>query len=396
MNNFLTPAGQARRLSGGLLVLTLSAFGAGGVQAQALNYVPANAQNVAGTYTDLGTTGTVIATANTDDANSAPQTIPFTFNYNGTAFTQFVLNTNGVIRLGATAPSTAQLYYDNDPASTGDVDPLVSTNPADVNLIMPLNTNLEAAAGAVASYSYATTGTAPARVCTIQWTNVSDKDDTGASAANVKQYANISFQAKLYETGVIEFVYGPTTPGTGAAGIKFANVGLKGSGLATGQVALALKPSPTTLWSTSTFIGINYTTQSHDISKTAPPDLGRTYRFGPGANTACLAVTDLLATTNAAGTATSIRFIETGAATSYNRHLCGHRGRYSNPDSGPYGLPHQPHWPHALLQLHRDGGGQLRGRGHRTRIPAHVPYHTLLWGHGSGPARRLRDWQRGH
>ncbi|HXC05582.1 MAG TPA: hypothetical protein VNZ86_12560 [Bacteroidia bacterium] len=70
-----------------------------------LNYGPAGATNVTGTYTDLGTNGSVITTANFDDANSAPQNIGFTFTYNGTAFTQFVLNTNGFIKLGNTNPS---------------------------------------------------------------------------------------------------------------------------------------------------------------------------------------------------------------------------------------------------------------------------------------------------
>ena len=63
-------------------------------QAQTLNYTPGSAVNTAGTFTDLGTTGTVITTANTDDANSAAQPIGFTFSYNGTSFTQFVLSTN--------------------------------------------------------------------------------------------------------------------------------------------------------------------------------------------------------------------------------------------------------------------------------------------------------------
>ena len=77
-------------------------------QAQTLNYVPASAINTAGTYTDLGTTGTAITTANTDDANSAAQPIGFTFTFNGTAFTQFMLNTNGLIKLGSTAPSSGR------------------------------------------------------------------------------------------------------------------------------------------------------------------------------------------------------------------------------------------------------------------------------------------------
>lgn len=66
--------------------------------------------NVAGTYTDLAATGTAIATTSTDDANSTAQAIGFTFDYNGMPFTQFVLNTNGFIKLGATPPSAANMF----------------------------------------------------------------------------------------------------------------------------------------------------------------------------------------------------------------------------------------------------------------------------------------------
>ncbi|MBA3706921.1 MAG: hypothetical protein H0W84_13780, partial [Bacteroidetes bacterium] len=80
-----------------------------------LSYLAANSTNTAGTYIDLGTNGTVITTADFDDANSAPQAIGFTFNFGCSSFTQFVLNTNGFIKLGNTNPSIAALFY-----STGD------------------------------------------------------------------------------------------------------------------------------------------------------------------------------------------------------------------------------------------------------------------------------------
>src|SRR5689334_15897116 len=83
----------------------LSLLFCAGVAYSQFNYTAAKAQNVAGTYTDLGNSGTVISTGgNFDNANSSAQTIGFTFYFNGTSFTQFVLNTNGFIRLGSTAP----------------------------------------------------------------------------------------------------------------------------------------------------------------------------------------------------------------------------------------------------------------------------------------------------
>jgi hypothetical protein len=68
-----------------------------------LDYKAASGVNTTGTYTDLGTTGTAITVANNDDANSAATPIGFTFNFNGTSFTDFSLNTNGFIKLGTTA-----------------------------------------------------------------------------------------------------------------------------------------------------------------------------------------------------------------------------------------------------------------------------------------------------
>lgn len=244
-------------------------------QAQ-LGYAAGNALNTTTTYTDLGTNGTAIATANTDDANSAAQDIGFSFTYNGTAFTQFVLNTNGLIKLGNVVPSTAALYYD---AGQG-VDPLDPLAGAPfTNLIMPFNADLQPGT-APAEYRVQTTGTAPTRVCTIQWKNVSDKPYPGANS-EPSQYANFSFQAKLYENGNIEFVYGAATASASVAAAKYPNVGLKGSSTDVNQVVLATKLSATA-WSGTAFINRNYSEQAHNISKLVLPDAGRTYRFVPG------------------------------------------------------------------------------------------------------------------
>ncbi|MFD2718776.1 T9SS type A sorting domain-containing protein [Hymenobacter monticola] len=248
--------------------------------AQTFNYTPTNAQNVAGTYTDLGTTGAAIATANTDDDNSAAQNIGFTFNYNGAAFTQFVLNTNGFIRLGAAAPSAAALFLQESTTPTIP-DPISSTNPANVNIIAPFNMDLAAGTAAGGTeYRVATTGTAPNRVCTIQWKNVSDK-----TALYDLQYSSISFQVKLYETtNNVEFVYNTATQGPNADDYRFAVVGLKGSSSANGQTVLVNKTGPgTTLWSAATFITGFYTnaTGAFNYSGNVRPDAGRTYRFTP-------------------------------------------------------------------------------------------------------------------
>lgn len=254
---------------------------------QALNYVPAGATVVAGTYTDLANTGSIIGTSNTDNANSAAQDIGFSFAYNGSVFTQFVLNTNGAIRLGSTAPAAA-LYYDNNPASTTNTDPLLSTAAANSNLLLPFNFDLISGTKG-AEYRVATTGSVGSRVCTIQWKNVADKPGAGVDAANVTQFANFSFQLKLYETSNrIEFVYGTVTPSTGVLGRRYISAGLKGSGLNQGQVLLATKliSSP---WSTTLFQNAIYTGSYYSISNQTLPVPGSTYRFEPVAATATIA-----------------------------------------------------------------------------------------------------------
>ena len=258
---------------GGLLGGTLAAH------SQALNYTTATAANVAGTYTDLGTAGTAIATTSTDDDNSAAQPIGFTFNFNGKSFTQFVLNTNGLIRLGSAPPSTTSIFgvYEAGQPATG-TEPISSADKADVDLIMPFNFDLLEGTG-TPGYRVATTGTAPNRVCTIQWKNVSDKSGT----TRLSQYANFSFQAKLYETtNRVEFVYDTPTASSNPAISRFPTVGIKGAGGSSGQTVLASKPTGAAAWSTTTFITGAYAGSTHNFNSTALPDAGRTYRFDTG------------------------------------------------------------------------------------------------------------------
>ncbi|MGI4832346.1 MAG: fibronectin type III domain-containing protein [Janthinobacterium lividum] len=261
------------------LALALVAGTALGAQAQVLNYSTATASNVAGTYTDLATvTGsTVIATATTDDANSAAQNIGFSFSYNGTTFTQFVLNTNGIMRLGSAAPSVANLFAQYEAGQAAGVDPISSTSAADINLLAPFNFDLQDGSVGPAEYRVATTGTAPNQVCTIQWKNVRDK----AGATNATQFDNFEFQVKLYQTtNTIEFVYGNTVSATAGASInRFPTVGVKGSGSAVGQDVLVNKTSSTAAWATAVFITGVYGGTTLNYRRTYGPDPGRTFRF---------------------------------------------------------------------------------------------------------------------
>ncbi len=242
---------------------------------QALNYATAGATNVAGTFASIAGTGTAIATANTDDANSAARNIGFTFAFNGASFTQFVLNTNGFIKLGSAAPSSAALFFTPENTLAGDV--FSSTDAADVNIVAAFNCDLESGTRP-ASYQVLTSGTTGSRVCTIQWTNVHDKLIT-----NTPQYENFSFQVKLYEgSNRVELVYGTATAGTGTGAFRYAGSGIKGSGNASGQTVLFTKAS-SQAWSLATPLTGVYTGNALNYRQTVLPDAGRTLRFDPQA-----------------------------------------------------------------------------------------------------------------
>lgn len=261
-----------------LALLGLLGLATGAAHAQQLNYSTSGATNIATTYTELGASATAIATPNTDDANSAVTPIGFSFSFNGQTFTDFVLNTNGYLALGTTAPVAPFFPTSSTTTTSGPLN-----DAAQKNLLLPFNTDLESAAAGPAVYSYALSGTAPNRVCTIQWKGVSDKSATTPA----KQYLSLDFQVKLYETSNrVEFVYNTATPSANPDAFKSAVVGLKGDGAAARQVLLASKGSMAA-WSATGFITTTYAEGSatgvnaHNFRRTVVPDAGRTYRFEP-------------------------------------------------------------------------------------------------------------------
>lgn len=274
---------QAASRRGALALLAL--LGVGTAYGQSLGMSALGAQSLAGTYTDLGASGQTIATPDFDDSNSAAQNIGFSFTFGGTAFTQFVLNTNGYVKLGAIAPPTP--YYSAAPSYIN-AGPLKSTG---TFLLVPFNTDLEAAASGGTEYRVATTGTSPNRVCTVQWKNVSDKARVGVSSVYDKQLASFNFQLKLYEgTNQVEFVYGPAVTASPTDPHYLAGqVGLKGAGNGPVQVLTVLKNGPSA-WNNPIFqngvypdysSGFCFTTLPNASGYVPLPDAGRTYRFTP-------------------------------------------------------------------------------------------------------------------
>lgn len=253
------------------LIVLFTCFFSGKADAQ-LNIPIANCQNISGTYIDLDTNGSVITTANFDDANSSAVNIGFTFHFNGQNFTQFVLNTNGFIKLGSTSPSSASLFYTTANGIVGGV--FNSINQADQNIIAAFNHDLTG--GANPEFRVHTSGTAPNRKCVIQYKDMRDKTTNPA-----EQFASLNFQIILYETSnIVDIVYGTFTPTVNPDNWKTVAVGLKGSGFGSAQLVAVTKAS-TSPYSSASFIQGNYTGNAFNVRSSVLPDPGRTLRFMP-------------------------------------------------------------------------------------------------------------------
>jgi hypothetical protein len=231
------------------------------------NFLAAGGQNVSGTYTDLGSLGTVIDTnylgdpITYDDDVSRRTAIGFSFNYNGGSYTQFYLGSNGYIKLANNSTIAP------DPFSIG-VDPDYLNAP-DSNLIAPFCYDMDAGAS-TPEYRVYTSGTAGSRVCTIQYKNVRDY--------GFSQYANMNFQIKLYEAnGNIEFIYGTFQSSAATPALISPFVGVKGN---TDVSSVNLTKSSSQAWTTAAFIDGPYgASNPFNNRNNALPDAGRTFRF---------------------------------------------------------------------------------------------------------------------
>ncbi|HEX4852105.1 MAG TPA: hypothetical protein VFV08_14920, partial [Puia sp.] len=224
-------------------------------------YLAANSTHLSTTYTDLGSSGTSITTnysgsaMSFDNDNSSIQNIGFNFNYNCKTYSQFILNSNGFIKLGT------------NPSATNNFNVLSSS---DSNTIAPFNCDLEAGTSSP-EFRVFTSGTPGSRICTIQFKNLRDK--------TTHRYNNINFQIKIYEANkAIEFLYGSFTSSGIVASPLTTVAGIKGS--YTYQSVNSAKAAATS-WSSSTFIDGPYTSNSFDNNNTVLPASGTVLRFVP-------------------------------------------------------------------------------------------------------------------
>jgi hypothetical protein len=200
-----------------------------------------------GTYTAISGT-TLGAAAIGDDVGIGNLPIGFTFNYNATNFTVFGARSNGLIELGQTA-ATLSGFSANGLATTANcVAALWDDNNTTGSTII-----------------YATTGTAPTRVLTVQYTNM--HVGNGGAAAN----PTIDLQILLFETSNrIQFIYGNTSA---ALSVTTASIGLSG---ASGNFLSVTPTSASAPYGTTSNV-----TENTNISSAIFFPTGTTYTFSP-------------------------------------------------------------------------------------------------------------------
>ena len=240
----------------------------------ASNYTFATATNAS--LTDMSAGTTQLLAANIDDTASALTNIGFDFFFQGTRFTQFSINENGVLRLGATA-QTSTPYK---PLAQAGI-PIITAYGADQRT--------HAGDGKV---HFKVIGSAPNRTLIVEWLNNQSNFNTGGTA-------DLTYQVRLSETtGVIEFVYGSMTMSTlGAADTnsRDPNIGFSSSNTAgtVGSVTAAQSgtPAPTFDGASATPVANLYTAGTITALTSAVDGSRRIFTFTPPTPTAPTALT---------------------------------------------------------------------------------------------------------
>ena len=182
------------------------------------------------------------STATGDDGIQNLVPIGFSFTFDGVAYTDFGINTNGWIKMGTVAIGGTS--WTNALGNAATHRPLIAPFWDDHNR-------------STGSIQYSLSGTAPNQILEVGWDNISISN-FGAASTTVFG----SFKLRLYETtNVIEFVYGPTIA---SAGTISASVGLNGAStfLSVTPAATSTASSVTannTIAATTDLVGKKYT-----------------------------------------------------------------------------------------------------------------------------------------
>ena len=189
---------------------------------------------------DMSSGTTQIIADGVDDGSSAVTNIGFSFFYNCTSYTQFSVNSNGLMRMGGTVVSTE---YSNSLANGSD----------DAKITAYWDDNSTGSAASGSKVHYKVFGAAPNRRLVVEWLVHVPYNTTAAY--------NATYQVVLYESNYsVKFIYG-TVP----AGSNYS-VGLAASSIDYISVSTASNTASTT---------VTNDTQSGAISS------GRSYTFSP-------------------------------------------------------------------------------------------------------------------
>ncbi|MEI2748120.1 MAG: proprotein convertase P-domain-containing protein [Ferruginibacter sp.] len=183
-------------------------FGNSGIYAQNANLYAFSTNNTGsfvldrnGATVSMSSGTTQLIGSSQDDVASSVTNIGFSFNFMGTAFTQFTASSNGALRMGGSAISTTTI---------GTSFPVNNQS-----IIAPYLGDLETHSNGKVHYKLI--GSSPNRTLVVEFLNMRINFNSTSSDA--------TFQVRLYETtNVIEFVYGNMSVGsTSTASSNTAN-----------------------------------------------------------------------------------------------------------------------------------------------------------------------------
>jgi hypothetical protein len=179
----------------------------------------------------------VLNASNDDTPTASPSSIGFSFNFDGTTYTQYSVSPDGWLLLG---PTTAVNSFTN-----------TTTLATNIPKIYPIWDDL--ATGTDGSVKVLVTGTAPNRIFKVQWQVTIPRNTVGAS--------NSTFQAWLYEfDGKIEYRYGTM-------------------GVSTTSCSVGMTGNPSTNYKSVTIAGNTVSSTVPNDAQTAVPPIGTIYTF---------------------------------------------------------------------------------------------------------------------
>jgi hypothetical protein len=235
------------------------------------NYTFATATNDSLTNMSSGTTQFVGLGPNVDDTASSVTNIGFDFYFQGVRYTQFSVNTNGLMRLGAIAVQGASPYK-----------PLAQAN---IPLITPYGADQRTHTSGQVHFKVI--GAAPNRMLVVEWLNMQSNFNTGGTA-------DLTYQVRLAETtGVIEYVYGKaimSAAGAADTNSRDPHIGFSSSNIAgtVGSVTAPQSgtPAPTYNGSSATPVANLYTAGTITVLNSTTDGSRRVFTFTPPTPTA--------------------------------------------------------------------------------------------------------------